>query len=108
MKKTVLLAVFALFATANPASAATSENRSAVAYSDLNLASAAGRATLDHRIDKAVRAVCRNGPTRSIRAAQQARDCMAEVKSRIAPMRERMIAEATKTQPSNTLARVKH
>ena len=107
MKKTVLLALFAFSATANPASAALSENRRAVTYSDLNLASAAGRATLDHRIDKAVRAVCRNGPTRSIRAAQQARDCMAEVKSRIEPMRKRLIAEAMKTHPSNTLAQLK-
>jgi UrcA family protein len=56
---TALCAGLCLFAATAPANAETVRTAT-VAYADLNLASPAGRATLNRRIDAAARQVCAN------------------------------------------------
>lgn len=51
-----------------------------VSYADLNLASPAGRATLDRRIGNAARAICGEAPTPlDLRADRLVRACRAEL-----------------------------
>lgn len=50
-----------------------------VGYADLNLASAAGRRTLDSRISAAVDQVCSAGDSFELRASALQRSCRAEV-----------------------------
>lgn len=61
--KAPLIFAFACFAFANSANCQTLQPRTArVSYADLDLASAAGRAMLERRVDAAADAVCgRNG-----------------------------------------------
>lgn len=63
MLKAPLLLAFACVAIAGAANAQTLQPRTArVSYADLNLASTAGRAMLERRVDAAADAVCgRNG-----------------------------------------------
>jgi UrcA family protein len=49
-----------------------------VSYADLNLASAAGRATLDRRLDRAVRAVCGRAAIKDLNAYRQVELCRDE------------------------------
>lgn len=49
----------------------------AVRYHDLNLNSVAGRAELDRRLARAVRAVCPDPDQRELRRREVARDCRA-------------------------------
>ncbi len=59
MMKTPLLLAFACVAVTSQANCQTLQPRTArVSYADLDLASAAGRATLERRVDAAADAVC--------------------------------------------------
>jgi UrcA family protein len=78
IKKLISIAITAAALATAPASAqsqADQVNQTMVSYADLNLSSAAGRATLDSRIAGAARMVC--GPTKAPSLAEHKfnRDC---------------------------------
>lgn len=88
-------------APAVPQDTATATAR--VQVSDLNLASAAGRAELDKRLARAVYAVCPDVQTiANVRAVQQARSCKAETRVRVA--RQRQAALVAAGVPANQIA----
>ena len=70
-----------LVAIAAPAAA----KESVVVYADLNLATEAGRAELDKRIDRAATAVCKADPLTGsrIRSTKLVRQCIADAKKEI-------------------------
>ena len=75
----VLTAGSILVGTASPAIAAAPQAETRlVRYADLDLASAAGRATLDRRIDSAVRAVCGRASIQDLNAVHQVELCRDE------------------------------
>ena len=80
---------------------AMAETRSVrVSYSDLNLASAAGKARLDRRIAFAAKQICGTGEgDRSLSAERAARACAAAVMKTSDPARLEAI---TKTDPANS------
>ena len=72
----VLTAGSILAGTASPAFAAAPEAQTRIVrYADLNLDSAAGRATLDRRIGRAVRAVCGSAAIQDLNALRQVELC---------------------------------
>jgi len=71
---TALLSLSLLAATPLPDAAAPSIT---VSFHDLNLQTKAGRAELDRRLDRAVRAVCPAPGHRELRQAQAAEACRA-------------------------------
>lgn len=74
-----------------------------VQVSDLNLASAAGRAELDRRLANAVATVCPDVQTiANARAVQQARSCKAETRVRVASQRQAALVAAG--VPANQIA----
>lgn len=74
-KHAIIAAAFGFVAIAAPAAAQSSV---AVEYSDLNLASEAGRATLENRLEGAVRDVCGAAPrVTDLRAMAGYRACIA-------------------------------
>ncbi len=84
--KTLALAAAALglVCTTAPAYAGQVEKMSVkVRYSDINLATAAGQQTLDNRIEKAVRTVCRVNDlnTGSRQITQEKRDCVTKARA---------------------------
>lgn len=84
--KTLALAAAALglVATTAPAFAGEVEKMSVkVEYGDINLATAAGQETLDNRIEKAVRTVCRVNDlsTGSRQLTQEKRDCLVKARA---------------------------
>lgn len=91
MIKTLLLAMLAtttLFTLAVPAHAGDAPQRR-VSYADLDLGSAAGRATLDGRIKRAVRDVCpaEDHALSALRASADCReDAMAGANTQIAAL----------------------
>lgn len=54
-----------------------------VSYADLNLASPAGRAELDRRIDRALDTVCPAAPTRLLAEVEAVERCRAEARTQI-------------------------
>lgn len=80
---------------------AMAETRSVrVSYSDLNLASAAGKARLDRRIAFAAKQICGTGEgDRSLSAERAARACAAAVMKTSDPARLAAIAQ---TDPANS------
>ena len=75
----VLTAGSILGGTASPAFAAAPKAETRiVSYADLDLASAAGRATLDRRIGRAVRAVCGTASIQDLNALRQVELCRDE------------------------------
>lgn len=91
MIKNLVLATLAtttLFTLAVPAQA-TEAPRRTVSYADLNLASAAGRATLEQRVQNAVRAVCpaATNTLADLRAAANCRrDALAGAQNKVAAL----------------------
>ena len=78
----VLSAGSILVGTASPALAeAPAAQTQVVSYADLNLASAAGRATLDRRIDRAVRIVCGRVSIQDLNALRQVELCRDETQA---------------------------
>ena len=85
-----LAATAAAFATTgigiSPAFARTADVVT-VGYSDLNLASSAGRRALDNRIEAAVGLVCDSGESAELRLNAMERACRAEATAAAAPQR---------------------
>jgi UrcA family protein len=98
------LASLSLLLAAAPAVQQDSATPTArVQLSDLNLASAAGRAELDRRLDRAVATVCPDAQTiADPRAVQQARACKAETRILVARQRQTVLAAAG--IPTNQIA----
>ena len=86
MRKSPLLLIASLLtagtilaATASPAIAAPPAAQTRiVSYADLDLTRAAGRATLERRIDRAVRAVCGRAAPTDLNGLDQVQLCRAE------------------------------
>ena len=100
MKNAILSFALALAAIAVPATVHAErgeENRVLVEYQDLDLNHAAGRAALNERLDRAIKEVCHSSLTRSVRASSQARQCIAEKRAELAPVREAIITSAQRT-----------
>ena len=75
----VLTAGSILVGTASPAlAAAPAAQTRIVSYADLDLASTAGRAALDRRIDRAVRAVCGRAAIKDLNALRLVELCRDE------------------------------
>lgn len=64
-----------------------------VQYSDLNLASAAGRAELDHRIEAATRRMC--GPAGTLAEAMEVRRCQAAAFDSVKATVQQLVLDAT-------------
>src|SRR5690606_12454897 len=90
-------AALGMLALSHPAMAAETGQPVAVQYSDLNLASEAGRQELDRRIEAAVRKTCGMGETvtGSRIPSREARKCYHETRSQID---QRFAAIVTKSQ----------
>jgi len=85
LKTSFALAAILAAALATPAIATpVAAGARSVAYADLDLASAAGRARLDQRIHAAVRAVCGTASPADLRGNDDVRACRAETLARIA------------------------
>lgn len=65
-----------------------------VSYADLNLASTADRATLERRLNSAVREACQINGDNSLAAYMAIRKCRAEARAAIAPKVELATARA--------------
>ena len=91
MKKNVLIATALLFAPG--AALAHDLPGIAVDASDLDLATAAGQARLDTRIDSAIRSACRAGD-RSIASRRVERECAASIRTAASAQARIAIAEA--------------
>ena len=81
---TLAAAALGLVCTTAPAFAQTVEHMSLrVEISDINLATAAGQKTLDNRIERAARTVCRaDSPTTGSRVlTQERRDCLIKARA---------------------------
>lgn len=68
-------------ACAAPALALDEPVRVAVPYGDLDLTSDAGREALDARLERAVRKVCGDAPSRELRHVLARRVCLAEART---------------------------
>jgi UrcA family protein len=91
---TALALLAAPAATTDPVSAPASVT---VSYSDLNLRSAAGRAELDRRLDRAVRAVCPTADLRNLRAVQAADVCRTDAQAAANQQRDIALASLNNT-----------
>jgi UrcA family protein len=83
MKRLLTIAAAGLVFTAGAASAEAPVDRKSttVAYLDLDLGSRAGRATLERRIDQAVKRVCGTRPSpREMTRSSMHRACLAEAR----------------------------
>jgi UrcA family protein len=78
-------------AAAQPATRTVSEQ---VSYSDLDLSNGQGVRTFDRRIDAAIRRLCGTGPTTSLAAHVERRQCRQEARSSVQPQRAFAIAAA--------------
>lgn len=87
MIKTSLAIIFSIIASAPLYAAAPPETGArTVVLADLNLASAAGRAQLQRRIDRAVTSVCGRIVHTELRAANDVRRCRAEARDAVAAL----------------------
>jgi UrcA family protein len=77
MKTILPITATALFALAGGAACAQPETppTATVRYADLDLSSAAGRHTLERRIDSAISRVCPDEPTHDLDLLLRAREC---------------------------------
>lgn len=85
---------------AMPASAGEAK-RIEVSYADLNLVSAAGQATLEQRIARALRSVCSHDGDRSLAAVMAARKCREAARSEA---RSRLEVALLRTRTAGQLA----
>lgn len=86
-------------AAAQPAASAAAPQRAVVHYSDLNLASASGRAQLEYRVSAAAAALC--GPAPSIRdlgATQAYKACLREAKQTSTPTIAQAVTQQARSQ----------
>lgn len=107
MTKTLCAAVALSLSGLTLTSVVQAETRSyrtaAVAYGDLDLASAAGQATLQSRIKAAVRRVCGSGMGRqALSAAMDAQRCHAEAMASAKRASVSLIAAARSGKPAQT------
>lgn len=85
----VAAAGLSTFTAVGPAMA--SEAGVTVQHADLNLASAAGRATLDRRIDRAARQICGTALTVELELAGEVNACRADVMAEARAQRDAIL-----------------
>ncbi|MGZ8282576.1 MAG: UrcA family protein [Allosphingosinicella sp.] len=90
--RNISLALIACAAFATPAAA--SPEQIPVSYADLDLTTPAGIATLDARLERAVRQVCGGTFPMSLDSRAQVRRCQAETRADIQPSRGEALAQA--------------
>lgn len=102
MKTILIAAALAAGFAATPAFAQTGgEQRIAISHADLDLATEAGRATLDLRLLHAARAACGTPSPADALGVQRADACLAELRTAAAAQRDAIIAVAMRrTQPA--------
>lgn len=103
--KTILTIAAALLASATPALSQPAAHSVAVHYGDLNLASADGRAALDHRLRQAVRTACGDPSPSDLRGRNQASACRADLNRSLADRRAAVFAAAGNARPLVLVAR---
>jgi UrcA family protein len=96
MTKFLALALLAVAAT--PAIATETARTAIVRVSDLNLASPAGVAALDQRLNRAARSVCDDAGVRTAFERRDATLCRSEALARVRPNRDAMVASARGTE----------
>lgn len=104
MLKLLTPALVALSLIPGAASAQSEDVAVRIEYRDLNLASKAGLARLDHRIAKTVLALCPNDRAGNLSASLVARRCRAATIAQIEPQRQRILAGGL-AQPTRIAAR---
>lgn len=97
-RSTIIIAALAAIATSGtiafPAYAAEQGKVASVDYSDLNLASADGAASLKKRVERAARHVCTDRGDRSLKGAMDARACSKVSAAQAMPQVELALAKA--------------
>lgn len=103
--KTSFTAGLLLFATA-PALAreAAAQATQRVSFADLNLATPAGVAALDRRIEQAIRRACGDAFPRDLAAQAEMRGCRASMRAGIADRRDAAVAVAGRPATSGLAA----
>lgn len=103
MKTIFVVAAIAASLTATSGFAQSAERQIVVRHADLDLTSAAGRATLDLRLLHAARTACGTPSPADALGAQRTEACVADLTAAAAPQREALIALAQR-QAQTTLA----
>ena len=84
---------------AMPAAAEMDDQRSmTVSFDDLNIATEAGAARLQTRVNSAIRSVCNAGQSRDLKDIAATHRCMAEARSDIAPQLASVLDRAGRVQ----------
>lgn len=83
----------ASFGIANPVLAGDNDSR-IVSYADLDLTTPAGQATLDGRLQAAVRQVCGRAFPRDLHSVKAVRNCRADTLSGVQAQRNDALAQA--------------
>ena len=92
-KLRITIVLFASLATANPVLAGQNDGQ-IVSYSDLDLTTAAGQATLDQRLSSAIRTVCGRAFPSDLRAIYQVRRCRSQAIVGVQAQRNDALAQA--------------
>jgi UrcA family protein len=77
----------------------------AVHYGDLDLGSAAGRASLDHRLRHAVRTACGDPSAADLKGRNAASACRADLTASLARQRDAAFAATRRGSPATLVAR---
>ncbi|MGQ0587944.1 MAG: UrcA family protein [Sphingosinicella sp.] len=100
MKTLILAALVAAGIPAMPALAQDAPRNIAVAYGDLDLGTAEGRARFDLRVLHAARAACGTPSSADLRGRIKQDECVAEIRAAAAPQREALVASASRRADS--------
>lgn len=94
MKTIFVLAAIAASLSVTPGFAQSADRQFVVRHADLDLTSAAGRATLDLRLLHAARTACGTPSPADALGVQRADACVADLTAAAAPQRAALIASA--------------
>ena len=96
MKTLILAALVAAAIPAMPALAQDAPRTVAIAYGDLDLGTAQGRARFDLRVLHAARAACGTPSPADLRGRIKQDECVAEIRAAAAPQRDALVALASR------------
>ena len=96
MKTLILAALVAAAIPAMPALAQDAPRTFSVAYGDLDLGTAQGRARFDLRVLHAARAACGTPSSADLRGRIKQDECVAEIRAAAAPQRDALVALASR------------
>lgn len=93
----ISIAILATLSAANPVLAGQNDSQ-AVSYADLDLSTSAGQATLDGRIDRAIRRVCGSAYPIALRSVADVRRCRVQTLADVQAQRNDALAQAHNTR----------